>query len=315
MSNSQATDSEALARIRQADRVTWLAVIVNIILTVGKLVAGIIGGSAAMIADAVHSLSDFATDFAVMIGMRMANRPEDDGHPYGHGKFETLAAVIIGMVLSAVGLGIAWHACVAIWDAFVYDAWPETPGTIALWAGIISILVKEWLFRITLAVARRTQNEALLANAWHHRSDALSSIGTVIGIGGALLLGGRWAILDACAAVLVSLILLRVAWDIVAISLNKLMEHGMTAEEQSKILECVHAVPGVFEPHHLRSRWVGALAVIEFHLRVDGEMTVYESHDIACQVEQLLDDAFGRNAIVTIHIEPRTRRSREVCHV
>lgn len=311
---TSAPEQQPLLRLREADRVTWLSVVINVLLTAAKLAAGILGSSSAMIADAVHSLSDFATDFAVMIGMRMANRPEDEGHPYGHGKYETLAAVIIGIVLAIAGIGIAWRAGCDIWQAGVYGRWPAPPGSIALWAGVVSIVTKEWLFRITRNVARRTQNEALLANAWHHRSDALSSVGTVAGIGGALLLGGRWALLDACAAILVSLILIRVAWDIAAASIDKLMEHGMTADEQAKILECVHSVPGVFEPHHLRSRWVGALAVIEIHLRVDGEMTVYESHDIACHVEDLLAGTFGKNTIVTIHIEPRTRSPKSCCH-
>ncbi len=287
-----------------ANRVTWLSVIVNTILTVGKLFAGILGHSAAMVADAIHSASDFMTDFAVLLGMRLATRPQDEDHPYGHGKYETLTAVLIGLVLVGVGVMIIFQAGHTLYHAITDEIYPKRPSFIALWAGIVSLIVKEILYQSTANIARQTENEALLANAWHHRSDALSSIGTSLGAGAAAILGGKWVLLDPVAAIFVGIILARVAWGIIAESMDKLMEHGMSVRENAQILTLVHSVKGLSEPHHLRSRRVGTVAVIELHFRVDPEMTVYESHEIACQVELHLRRVFGQDAIVTIHVEP-----------
>ena len=291
-------------RVKRANRVTWLSVYANIFLTAAKLVVGIFGHSAAMVADALHSLSDFATDFAVMIGMRLAGKPEDDDHPYGHGKYETLAAILVGAALCGVGLMITFHAGESLFKALVLDVWPERPALLALWAGLASIVVKELLYHLTVKVAHDTQNDALLANAWHHRSDALSSIGTSIGVGAAALFGGKWVLLDPLAAVIVGLILLKIAWDVVRVSLDKLLEHGMEPEENERILAILHAIPGLCEPHHLRSRRVGTVAVIELHFRVDPEMTVRQGHEIATQAECALRESFGPNSIITVHVEP-----------
>ncbi|MGN0890488.1 MAG: cation diffusion facilitator family transporter [Candidatus Spyradenecus sp.] len=291
-------------RVRRAARVTWLSVAVNVVLMAGKFVVGVLGHSAAMVADAVHSASDFVTDFAVMVGMRLAGRPQDEDHPYGHGKYETLAAVIVGVALCGVGLMISFHAGEALWAAAVHGRYPQRPELMALWAGLVSIAAKEVLYQLTVRVARQTENDALLANAWHHRSDAFSSIATSAGAGAAALFGGKWVLLDPIAAIAVGVILLKIAWEIVRDSLDKLMEHGMSEAENAHILELIHSIPGLFEPHHLRSRRVGTVAVIEVHFRVDPEMTVRESHEIASHAEHLLEDAFGRDAIVTIHVEP-----------
>lgn len=291
-------------RVARANRVTWLSVGINVALTLGKLAVGVFGRSAAMIADALHSLSDFATDFAVMIGMRLAGRPQDGDHPYGHGKYETFAAALVGVVLCGVGLMIAFHAGETVVRALAFGVWPERPALLALWVGLVSIGVKEYLYQVTVRVARETGNDALLANAWHHRSDALSSIGTSIGAGAAALFGGKWVLLDPVAAFIVGVILLRIAWDIVRDALDKLMERGMSAEENARILALLHTVEGLSEPHHLRSRRVGTVAVIELHFRVDPLMTVREGHDIACRVEHLLREEFGEDAILTVHVEP-----------
>ncbi|MEG1934242.1 MAG: cation diffusion facilitator family transporter [Kiritimatiellia bacterium] len=306
--------NEVENRVEEANRVTWLSVVINVILTAGKLLVGIFGHSAAMVADALHSFSDFATDFAVIAGMRMAGRPEDRDHPYGHGKYETLAAVIIGVALCGVGLAIAFDAGTTIYRAFVRDTWPVVPSYIALVAGLVSIVTKEYLYRVTVRIARKTHNDALMANAWHHRSDAFSSIGTTLGVAGAALLGGRWVLLDSAAAMVVGFILLWIAWGIVRDSLDKLMEHSMDPKEVARVLELVHTIPGVTEPHHLRSRRVGTVAVIEIHFRVDAEMTVLESHEIASHVESLLKEEFGQEAIITVHVEPQ-KRSEGVCNV
>lgn len=291
-------------RVARANRVTWLSVGVNVALTVGKLAVGVLGHSAAMVADALHSLSDFATDFAVMVGMRLAGRPQDGDHPYGHGKYETLAAVLVGAVLGGVGLMIAFHAGETVFRALIADVWPERPSLLALWVGLASVVVKEALYQVTIKVARETDNDALLANAWHHRSDALSSIGTSIGVGAAALFGGHWVLLDPIAAIGVGIILLKIAWDIVRDSLDKLMERGMEPEENEHILALLHTIPGLTEPHHLRSRRVGTVAVIELHFRVDPDMTVREGHEIATHAEHKLREAFGSDAIITVHVEP-----------
>ena len=278
-------------RVARANRVTWLSVWVNVALTAAKLAAGLLGRSAAMVADAAHSASDFATDFAVLIGMRLAGKPQDGD------------AAVVGAALCGVGVAIAANALGALWEA-ARGTLPERPALIALWAGLISIAVKEWLYQITARTARQTGNDALLANAWHHRSDALSSVATSAGAGAGALLGGRWALLDPLAAAAVGAVLVKIAWDIVRDAIDKLAEQGMTEAENARILALVHAVPGLCEPHHLRSRRVGSVAVIELHFRVDPAMTVRESHAIASRVEEALREGFGADAIVTIHVEP-----------
>jgi len=301
----QARQNPMAERVRRANGVTWLSVLINSVLTVGKLVVGVVGHSAAMVADAVHSGSDFATDFAVLIGMRLAGKPEDGDHPYGHGKYETLAAILVGIALCAVGLAILFHAGESIVSAFCFGAFPERPALMALWAGLISIGVKEYLYQRTVKVAVETANDALLANAWHHRSDALSSVATSIGAGAGAVFGGKWVVLDPIAAFLVGVVLFRIAWNIVRESLDKLLEHGMSSAENARILEVLRTVPEFSEPHHLRSRRVGSVAVIEVHVRVEPEMTVRSSHALASRVEGKLHEAFGADAIVTIHVEPR----------
>ena len=308
MDNVQLTAEERVAR---ANRVTWLSVWVNTVLTIAKFVAGLLGRSSAMVADAAHSASDFATDFAVLIGMRLAGKPQDCDHPYGHGKYETLAAAVVGVALCGVGLAIAFHGAAALWAALVHGAFPARPGMVAFWAGVVSIVVKEWLYQATVRVARQTDNDALLANAWHHRSDALSSIATTVGVGAGALFGGKWALLDPLAAMGVGLVLLKIAWDIVKDAVDKLAEQGMSEAENARILELVHSVEGLSEPHHLRSRRVGNVAVIEMHFRVDPSMTVLEAHGIASRVEQALRGAFGADAIVTIHVEPWKEGTRQ----
>lgn len=291
-------------RQQRAAFVTWASVVMNVMLSFVKLVVGLISGSAAMLADAFHSASDFATDFAVLIGMRLARRPQDHDHPYGHGKYETLAAVIIGVVLCAVGIAIALQAGQTIYKALAYDVWPKAPSLIAIWAGLISIAMKEVLYQWTARVARQIQSDALLANAWHHRSDALTSIAAVIGIAAAACLGGRWVLLDAAIAIFIGVVLIYIAWKIIHDSIDKLLEQGMSMEENNTILEIINSVPDAIEPHHLRSRRVGTVAVIEMHFRVDPKMTVAEGHVIASKIEQLLHEAFGNDAILTLHVEP-----------
>ena len=227
---------ETTVRERQIYRVTLMGSIVNVLLLVFKFVAGIIGGSAAMIADAVHSLSDFLTDIVVVAFVRISSKPEDDDHDYGHGKYETLATSIIGLALLCVGFYILYNGCHKIWD-FINGVQFEQPGMIALVAALVSIALKEWTFRFTAKVGKQVNSQAVIANAWHHRSDALSSIGTAIGTGGAILLGGNWTILDPVAAVVVSFFIVRTALSLVRTASGDLLEKSLPADIEKKIVE------------------------------------------------------------------------------
>ena len=303
MKRGQMMDTMA-ERARRASLLTWFSVALNVVLALGKLIFGVFGHSAALVADALHSFSDFVTDFAVLIGMRLAGQPGDENHPYGHGKFETLSALLVGVFLCAVGLMIGFYALVTIVESLRTGLYPLRPSPSVLWAALASIIVKEVLYQVTVREAVRSKNDALLANAWHHRSDALSSVGTAVGAGAAALLGGRWILLDQVSAIVVGGILLRIAWQIVRESMDKLMERGMSHEERERIYTIAHRIPMISEPHNLRSRRVGAVAVIEMHIRVDPKMTVLRSHGLACRLEQLLLREFGRESIITIHVEP-----------
>lgn len=299
-----AAASSDSSRSDRAARVTWLSIVLNTVLMCAKLFVGILAHSGAVIADALHSASDFITDFTVMIGMRLARKPQDDDHPYGHGKYETLAAVIVGVFLCGIGLLIVWSAGETLVKALFFNEYPDRPALAALWISLVSIVLKEALFHLTVRVARETKSAALMANAWHHRSDAWTSIAAAVGVGLASLFGGKWILLDPIAAAVVGLILLKIAWNIVCEALDHLLEHGMSLQENRTILDLLHAIPELTEPHHIRSRRVGTVAVIELHFRVSPDMTVHESHLIASRVEERLCEVFGEDAIITIHVEP-----------
>jgi cation diffusion facilitator family transporter len=294
-------------RADKAGRVTWVGFFLNLLLVAFKLSAGILGHSAAMIADAVHSLSDFATDIVVLVSFRVIRKPVDKGHDYGHGKFETLATAIIGIVLLFVGAGILWSGAHRIYDSLTGTVL-RRPGTIALVAAVLSIVSKEWLYRYTAKVGREIDSQAVIANAWHHRSDAFSSIGTTLGIGGAILFGDRWHVLDPVAAVVVSFFIIKVAVSISAGSIRDLTEGSLDDELEEEILAMVGNVEGVAESHGLRTRRVGNTVAIELHILVDKNLTVLEGHNIASKVETAVRDRFGQEAFVSVHVEPYMKR-------
>ena len=295
--------SEEAAREAGIYRVTLVGSVVNLLLLVFKFVAGILGHSAAMLADAVHSLSDFVTDIIVIIFVRISSKPEDEGHDYGHGKYETLATAIIGLVLLFVGFGILWNGATSIWD-FWQGGELKEPGMLALWAALVSILFKELLYQYTVLKGRRLNSQAVVANAWHHRSDALSSIGTAVGIGGAILLGERWLILDPLAAVVVSLFIMKVAIQLLVPCVEELLEKSLPAEVEEKIKQEILAFPGVTSPHHLRTRRIGSSYAIEVHIRMDGQITLEEAHHTATAIENRLKSEFGSRTYINIHVEP-----------
>ena len=284
-------------------RITLTGSIVNMVLLVLKFLAGILGHSAAMVADAVHSLSDFLTDLVVIAFVRLSSKPADKDHAYGHGKYETIATSLIGMALVVVAILLGWGGVEKIMR-FCQGEALEMPDLIALVAALLSILLKEWIFRVTRKVAREVNSQALEANAWHHRSDALSSIGTAIGIGGALSLGSSWAVLDPIAAVAVSVLIFITAFRLLRQASGELLEASLPHEIEEKIVELVYRDPLVSDVHHLRTRRIGSIIAIEMHLRLPGEISLTESHQHATDIEKVLRQEFGAGTHVMLHIEP-----------
>lgn len=284
-------------------QVTWAGSFVNFLLVVFKFIAGILGHSAAMIADAVHSLSDFATDIVVLIFTRISNKPQDKNHDYGHGKYETLATAIIGIVLFAVGAGICWNGLRAIQTVWQGGRLP-VPGMLAFAGAIISIVSKELIYRYTIHVGRKINSSAVIANAWHHRSDAFSSIGTAMGIGGAIALGESWSVLDPMAAVIVSFFIMKVSVQLLKPCVDELTEKSLPDEIEKEICLIAENTPGVSAIHNLRTRRIGNHYAIEMHVRMDGLLTLYEAHAKASVIENKLKEKYGNETHVGIHVEP-----------
>lgn len=290
-------------RQKQIFKVTLAGGAVNVILLIFKFVAGILGHSAAMIADAVHSLSDFITDLIVLIFVHISGRPQDKSHDYGHGKYETLALTLIGIALLIVAIGIFHNGALRI-AAWWKGEELEAPGMLALWAAIVSIILKEITYRYTIQNAKKLDSPALEANAWHHRSDALSSIGTAVGIGGAVLLGKRWSVLDPIASVVVGAFIVKVAIELILQGMRDLLEHSLPDEIEDEIMQIAQSEPDVIEPHDLRTRRIGNRYAIELHILMNGEITLARAHDHADSIENQLKKRFGEHTHVAIHMEP-----------
>ena len=290
-------------RTKRIYRVTLLGMFVNMILFVFKLVAGFLGRSGAMIADAVHSASDLATDVVVLAFVRISAKPRDDDHKWGHGKYETLASLIIGVALFAVGVEILLDSAEKIKAVIDGEVLPR-PGTIAIIAAAVSIVAKEALYQWTVRVGKQTESPSVVANAWHHRSDSLSSIGALLGIGAAYFLGEKWRIADPIAAIVVAALIIKVAIDLCSTALAELLEKSLPKEVEEEILAIILATPNVYKPHNLRTRRIGSDIAIEVHIRVNGEMTVFASHEISKEIERALRARFGERTAVAIHIEP-----------
>lgn len=294
---------EKSSREKGIYKVTIVGSVVNFLLLVFKFFAGITGHSAAMLADAVHSLSDFITDIVVIVFVRIAGKPEDKGHDYGHGKYETLATAIIGLLLLCVGFGIFWNGASSIYT-FLQGGQLESPGVVALVAALVSIVSKEILYQYTVIQGKKLNSQAVVANAWHHRSDALSSIGTAIGIGGAILLGDHWRVLDPIAAVVVSFFIMKVSVQLLIPCVDELLEKSLPDDVEKEIEQTVLSFPGVSQPHHLRTRRIGSYYAIEIHVRMDGKITLEEAHGTATAIENKLKEMFGKGTHVGIHVEP-----------
>ncbi len=293
---------------RYGKKVTAVGTVVNIILSVIKLIIGFLSGSLALIADGFHSLSDLASDIVVFVGLSFAEKPDDSSHHFGHGKFETFAAFLVGAMLALAGIVIGKDSVQLLIRVYNGEQL-HSPGVIALIAALTSILFKEVLFRYTKTAGEKIKSPSIIANAWHHRSDAFSSIGTSLGISGAIFIGGKWAILDPLAGVIVGLILVKEAFSIMRENLAQLLDASIGSQSIEDIYTIIKSVEECGEPHNLRTRRVGKRVVISLHIRVDDNLTVKHAHDISSKIENKLKDKFGHDSIVMVHVEPMSGKT------
>lgn len=290
-------------RQKETYRVTIAGSIINILLLAFKFTAGILGHSSAMIADAIHSLTDFVTDAIVLVFVRLGSKPTDRDHDYGHGKYETLASAIIGVSLLVVGMMICYSGVTKTYHAMCGEPLQQ-PGFIALAAAVASVVLKEWAYRFTVRVGRRCHSEAVVANAWHHRSDALSSVGTTVGIGGAIILGEKWAVLDPLTAIVVSFFIMKAAWSVLSKAVDELTDGSLPKETEDEIESIVNEDKDVSVVHNLCTRRIGNRIAIEMHVRMPGETSLYVAHRHATEIEQRLKQRFGADTHISIHLEP-----------
>jgi len=290
--------SAAAAHAAEVRRVTWIGMAINIGLAALKLVCGLLGNSQAVVADAVHSVSDCATDVAILIGVRYWNKPPDACHPHGHRRIETVVTVLIGLSLAGVALGLGYRAV-----ATMLAPHGGPPGWIALLAAAVSIVSKETLYHWTVVVGHRVKSSAVVANAWHHRSDAFSSIPAFVAVGGAMLMPA-WTWLDHVGAIVVSLFILHAAFNILRPAYNELIDTGASMMVSRKLALLAEGVEGVREVHGLRTRFVGGGLHVDLHVLVDPHLTVAEGHRIAGKVKYELLKEGPDVADVLVHLEP-----------
>jgi cation diffusion facilitator family transporter len=295
---------ETKVREKKIYTVTIIGSFVNFVLLILKLFIGIKGNSKALVADAVHTLSDFLTDFVVIFFVKIANKPQDKDHNYGHAKYETLASLIIGIILFLVGIGIAYNSIVLVYKITHGEEYAG-PGVLVLVMSIIGLIAKELLYQYTIVQGKKLKSEALIANAWHHRSDALSSVGTTIGIAGAILLGHKWTILDPLSALVVSYIIIIMGIKIAKKSIDELLEISLSDEVKTQITNLVYSHEDVADLHNFRTRKIGSSYAIEFHIRMDGNLALTDAHDRITEIENKLKDLYGVGTHVNIHVEPK----------
>ena len=289
--------------VREIYKVTLIGSAVNAILIVLKFIAGFVGKSSAMVADAVHSLSDFISDVIVLIFVKIAGKPKDKTHDYGHGKFETLATMIIGILLIIAGFGLLINGVNTVIRS-LHGELLERPTMLALIVAVVSIASKEWLYRYTVSNGKKLNSQAVIANAWHHRSDAVSSLGTLIGISGAMFFGDKWRILDPIAAIVVSVLIVKSGYDIVKPCISELLEASLPEDKENEIEILVTNLPGIEFIHNLRTRRIGNGIAVDLHAKMDGNLTLWEAHEKATAAEKAIRKVFGDNSIINIHMEP-----------
>lgn len=290
-------------RAQEIRKITVIGAIVNIILTLLKIIAGVFGRSAAMVADGIHSLSDLLSDIVVLAFTHISSKGKDKNHSFGHGKFETLATLIVSVILAAVGGRLMVNGVKSIIEAINGNSIP-VPGTIALLAAIISIVSKEILYQATIRTAKRANSPVAMANAWHHRSDALSSIGSLTGIAGAMVLGENWTILDPIASCCISIAIIIVAVKMALPSLEELLETSLPDEIEKDIISVANSVQGVENIHELKTRRNGVSYIIDAHIVVNPRISVTEAHNIATDVENAIREKYGNETQINTHIEP-----------
>ena len=281
--------------------VTLIGVVANAVLIVFKLAGGTLGQSQALIADAAHSVSDLFTDVVVLVGLKAGRKAADQDHPFGHARIETLSSSVVGIFLIGAALYIGTEAALSI-----YRHTESHPTWLAVGVAALSIIVKEVLYRYTVLVGRRIKSPVVMANAWHHRSDALSSVAVLLGVGAARIHPG-WHMLDAYAALIVSLLILKVGVEIIWRSVQELTDTAPPSDTLDKIGRCIRGVDGVLGHHDLKVRTSGGLYQMEAHIVVDGSLTVIEGHGIAKSVELCLKDEIEDLNQVIIHVDPDRR--------
>lgn len=287
------------------EKVTIIGVLVNTFLIVLKLIAGIFGSSQALIADAVHSFSDLFTDVVVLVGLKISNKPPDKTHHFGHARIETLASTIVGMALIGTALYIGISASLTIYRHTEYH-----PTILALFGAGVSIALKEVLYHYTIRTGRRIKSQLIVANAWHHRSDVLSSVAVFFGVAGTQI-NPSWHILDSFAALLVSFFIVKVGLEILRDALREFTDTAPQPEIIGKIQQCALSVNGVLDTHDLRVRTSGGLFQMEIHIVVDGQLTVLEGHKISKAVEGCLSEDVGNFSSITIHVDPEIENRKE----
>jgi len=298
-------------RSYEAKKVTWIGFIVNTILTIIKIMAGIFGKSNAMLADGIHSLTDFFTDIVVLVGFRLTDKPADEKHNFGHGKYETFATLIIGLTLLFAGYSIMKNGLISTYEVLIKGETISSPGIIAIIAAILSIVFKEALYRYTKNIGERIKSPAVIANGWHHRSDAFSSIGTLIGISFAYFLGDKWTIFDPIAAIVVSVFIIKVSFEIMLPSVNELLEVSLNKDEIEYIFNLLNKRSEIKDFHRLRTRRVGSNVVIESHLLFDETSSLHNAHEVSESIEKQLKHYFGKGSIITFHLEPNIKRNEQ----
>lgn len=282
----------------RVSRVGWVGLLSNLVLAAAKAVAGILGHSQAVLADALHSLTDSVTDVAVILGVRYWTAPADEDHPHGHGRIETLITVVIGLVVGAVAIGMGVEAIRGLRHP------PEAaPTGIAFVVALVSIVVKEALYRWTARVGREVHSPALVANAWHHRSDAISSIPAAAAVAMAMI-DPEWAVVDRVGAVVVCLLILQASWHILRPAIDQLIDAGAPASDRRRIEELALQVDGVEAAHAVRTRYVGSDLAVDLHVEVDGGLSVGEGHTIAVAVRRKLVEEGPNVTDAVVQIEP-----------
>jgi cation diffusion facilitator family transporter len=301
----QTSTSHDAAREKTVRKVTWVGLLVNLFLAGIKFIAGIYGRSQALVADAIHSLTDLTTDIAVIAGSHYWSRPPDENHPYGHRRLETLVTVFIGIVLIAAGIGIGWKAI-----STLQERQAAAPGWIAVFAALVSIVCKESIYRWTAIRGRRVKSPALAANAWHHRTDALSSLPVLIAVTGARVFPA-WSFLDRVGAVIVSIFILHASIKIIWPGISELIDVGAPTEIRKKIRDIALKNEGVLQVHDIRTRYISTSIQVDLHIVVEGLITVREGHDIADDVRARIIDAIPEVLDVIVHVDPPERAIRE----